>query len=252
MKTILVFDFYVTRENINNICNEQHFVCIDCYKEYIDEVQVNIISDIYDESLYAEVQNLFLEKFKECIFSIQFKFMTGDIHIRDTHSFLNDIFENTGTIILFTNNFMAFKPTKDTLEDLLSYIIYSYWGPFSFGYEKECVIRSVYYAYSPIVIGDFDYYDVYTPQHKILYILNNIFLINTSRYLQHFSQWLVENKNIHNIYKYPFYYSPKYRQRPDLFLTKCSYKLAKKYYDKRCLKTIESLIILKKDKESND
>jgi hypothetical protein len=66
---------------------------------------------------------------------------------------------------------------------------------------------------------------------KILCIQDNVFIVNCGRYVQHLSHWLVENKDIRKMIKFPFFYEYKYRMQPLFFFTEFHMKTLMKFLD---------------------
>lgn len=247
MKQVLIFDFYVNENNFHSIYNKQHFFCIKYFKKHIDEIQINILSENQSELFLKNIQTCFLDIFRECNFVLKFKFYPYGLNFREEFPLFTEIIKNNGNLVVFMNNFMNFihENLKETEENILKYICFHYYQLFNENTNLNHSINGTSVANLPIVIGNFDYNNIYSDENKILYIQDNIFSVNAGRYTQHLINTLIENKDIRNIIRYPFYYEYKYRLQPYLFSTEFTLDVLFERVDSNTNKFIENKIIYK-------
>lgn len=234
MKKKLIFDFYSNYNEVNDIYNRQHIACIKHFKKHIDEIQINVIYESYFPAILNKIQTFFIEELNDCNFVITFKYYQGDINFREKYPIFNDIVSNVDYLAIFMNNFTTYiyKNLQESEEDILLYICFQYYECFHEHSNLNHCTQGTSVAYSPIVIGNFKYEDVYLLDDKILYIQDDIFIVNCGRYVQHLSHWLIENKDIRKIIKFPFFYEYKYRMQPLFFFKEFDMKTLMKFLDK--------------------
>lgn len=190
MKTKIILDFYTTEDSLDSVFNKQHLKCIKWYKKVFNEAHINVIvDDINNQTLILETQKKLFNAFVHDDIKISFDVFQDNTNFRQRYYLLSDVIKNQGNLIFFMNNFMNFDSVYlDYPNGLIKYITYLYtWICFN-GNEFITVTNKPLFASVPFIEGDFDIDDQWNGDSRSFSIVDNVFVINTQRYLNFLQQ----------------------------------------------------------------